>query len=182
MFRMNRPLAAVLATALLSMIAIAESPPEPYAETAMLRIVLMNRAGGLALDADILHVNENDCRVQLWRDSGGDNQRWDIYSLPDAPGYYKILNSASGLALAAHLPDVNENDCRIQLWEYGGFDNQQWELIEVARNRYKIANRASGKLLSAHLFDVRRNGCRTQLWDDVNQSNQIWTVTAGVQR
>jgi uncharacterized protein (TIGR03066 family) len=135
--------------------------------------VLINKAGGLVLDAHDEDVKKNGCTVQLWKDVRAPQQQWQVESVGD--GVYKIVNKASGLVLDAHSDDVDKNGCRVQLWEYKKEKQQHWKLVK-AGEFYKIVNLASGRVLDAHSDDVKKNGCRVQLWEDGNGEQQLWQL------
>lgn len=112
------------------------------------QFTIKNAANGKVLEVSGGQATVNGGRVQLWDLWGGNNQSWDIISLPGTgvylpgtapPQKWKISPSRSEKVLEVSGNKVNENGALVHLWEYAGQENQVW-LIEEAVGLWGLAD------------------------------------------
>ena len=125
-------------------------------------------SGARVLDADLLSINANGTKVQLWDGWGGNNQLWHINASINTSG--TIVNAYSGKCLDADLGTISNNGTKVQLWDCSGGTNQLW----YARSDGTIVNVYSGRCLDADLNTIDGNGTKVQLWDCWVRNNQKW--------
>ena len=119
----------------------------------------------LVLDADIGHISENDCKVQLWSNNGAQyaSQTWTITSIGN--NLYDIILTASGKALDADGACINANGCKLRLWDRNKGKTQRWRIAPTSDSRYTIVLAETGKALDAYQPDMNKRGCKIELWD-----------------
>lgn len=138
----------------------------------------------LVLDADINHLKNNGCTVQLWKSKrcfegqNWSNQNWFLKNLGN--GLYQITMKVSGgKSLDAFGPDIAKNECKIHLWDAViDAPGQVWKIIDHGKNGYQIILTATGKALDAQAGSMYNNGCRVQLLDKCeNCPSQMWRIS-----
>ncbi|QYR23822.1 RICIN domain-containing protein [Paenibacillus sp. sptzw28] len=135
---------------------------------------LMNPNSGKVLDV-ASGGTANGTNVQIWQDTGGDNQRFTI--IDNGDGTYRLIGVQSGKAL-----DVSglgtANGTNVQIWSYLGGANQKWRIIGNADGTYKLIDSNSGKALD--VTDIgTANGTNVQIWSDNGGAAQKWKFIRG---
>lgn len=89
---------------------------------------------------------EDNAAISVYTNFPSDCQYWDITSLDDGSGAYKIINSHSGHALDVHGCSA-ENGTKLQQYHYWGGDCQKWYIHKMG-DSYRLQPVRGGKALS----------------------------------
>ena len=133
------------------------------------QLVLISRGSGKALDVRAAS-GANGALVQVYRYTGGRNQRWRLTSV--APGEFRLTSIHSGKVL--EVAEVShDSGAAIQQWDWWSGANQRWRIEDVGEGFCRLVSVNSG-----HCLDVRgRSGssgveCIQQQWH--GGPNQQW--------
>lgn len=135
------------------------------------RYQIISRFSGKVIDV-ASSSSANGANIQLWSNSGGSNQQWDIASL--GGGYYSIRAAHSGKSMDVYNW-CSEPGCEIRQWDYWGGDNQQWQITDVGGGYFKIISRFNGLALDVWEWNSA-DGADLRQWSDGGGTNQQWQI------
>jgi hypothetical protein len=151
-------------------------------------IYYIKLANGKVLDADAGQVHTNGCKIQIWDNVGGVNQKWEIKK-DHSNGTFTIKSLASGKFLDIHAGDVSRDGGKVQLWDrVPGNKNQNFVFTDRGSSRYTIhcasCNTSKPEELKFNMIkvldvtgrNIGTNGTPIITWGyfNDNRDNQIW--------
>jgi uncharacterized protein YycO len=112
-------------------------------------------------------------QMQIWSRTGGDNERWDLFSIDGLSWYIQSRYSEMYLA----IPNGTiYNEAPIIQWVYTGGSEQKWRLVQSADGSYQFRS----ALNSNYVIDVKQgstaNGTKLQLYQSNNTPAQKWRL------
>ncbi len=115
---------------------------------------------------------ENCANIQLWQNSGVENQRFSITYVGD--GYYKITSVYSKKVL-----DVKgggkESGTNVQQYDYNYSSAQQWEIRDAGDGSYYIVSRCNGLFLDVSAGQAK-NGANVQVYAENGTNAQKFKI------
>lgn len=131
---------------------------------------LMNRASGKCLDVD--GADRPGAKIQQWRCSGYDNQKWNIVDVGN--GEVAIL-----LPISQKVADVDNasrnSGATLHQYDWHGGANQRWRIRKLG-DYWQFVNVGSGKCLDVQRETQGNNGGTVQQWNCGDGDNQQWGV------
>lgn len=115
---------------------------------------------------------ENNANVELWKNNGGSNQKFEIKSVGN--GYYTISNINSGKFLDVEYGNKNVGANIIQ-YTYNGADNQKWLIKSAGNGFYNIISKCNNLYLDIANGQVK-NGANILTWLNHNGNNQKFRI------
>jgi hypothetical protein len=116
-------------------------------------------------------------QLQIWSRTGGDNERWDLFSM-DGTNWY-IQSRYSEMYVAVPGGDVY-NCAPIIQWTYTGGNEQKWRLVQFSNDgsyqfrsalntNYVIDVKSAGTANATKLQLYTRNDTPAQRWKFMEQ-------------
>ncbi len=126
-----------------------------------------NVKSGLLLDGENYYTADNT-KVEQWRDTGGENQRWVVTYCGD--GYYTIQPAyATGLYLKA----VNGSQVKLYA-EYS--DSALWAIVKNADGSYRLASKVYPDKTAVVEGALTTDGVSVILFTDNGTPNGFWNL------